>query len=88
MNIIRVCLSVIGIILCILWLLFNEHGVNWQKRYKDEARNIEGEVADGNFKIWLIRRDNFINYSSISEIIIVLFTFIYIILLTTAIINY
>lgn len=79
-----VILSVIGLILCIIWVSFNCHGIYWQQKYKKEARKIEKNVLCDDVKIWRFEQ-HWLNYTCISTAIIGIFIVIYILLVMVSI---
>jgi hypothetical protein len=47
-------LPAVGILLCIVWWLFNHHGVYWQTVFRREAHRLEQEHFSDTFKIWSV----------------------------------
>lgn len=79
--------SIVGIILCVLWLFFNLHGTYWQNRYRESAKLIEQHIREitkyDDFRIWSLPSCGCPNYSLISTIVIIMFMVIYFVFLTT-----
>jgi len=46
----------IGLVLCILWYLFNEHGVYWQTTFRNEARRLEDKYFKDTFSLFRLRQ--------------------------------
>lgn len=44
-------LAVVGLALCILWYLFNYHGVYWQRLFRKEAIRLEEKYFTDTFKL-------------------------------------
>ncbi len=78
-----VILPIIGVFLCIIWLLFNCHGTYWQDRYRSDARKIEEKYFNG-FKIWRQDSSPYLKYRHLSIGVIIIFIIIYVALLLTA----
>lgn len=79
-------LSLMGLVLCVLWILFVNHGFHYQKLYREKAKELENKYFTNTFKLFTsdIPTSAWIKWlpaRRVSYIVILVFVVIYIIML-------
>ena len=76
-------LPIAGLILCVIWLLLNKHGLKWQNYFIREAARLETEHFLNSFNIFRaidseeIKRHSVMKYIHLSRVVIIVFFCVY-----------